>query len=85
MGYWSELGGLLLPPGSCIGPKFGFSRRLPTDLPWCAPLEWKIWVDLNLSGIALYILVLGSPLLPLSWERKVLIGHNNRVPRSVPQ
>ena len=39
MGSRSELEGLLLPPSSHLGPKFGFTRCLPREPPWCAPLE----------------------------------------------
>ena len=84
MGSRSELGGLLLHPGSCLGPKSVFSRCFPKDNPWCTPIECLIWVDLNLSGISLCILGLGAPGNPPFWSRKVLIGHQNRVPRSVP-
>ena len=56
MGSWSELRGLLLPPGSCLGSKSEFSGCLSREPLWCAPLEWKICVDLTLSGISLFIL-----------------------------
>ena len=38
MGYQLDLGGLLLSPESHLGPKSGFSRCLPREPPWCAPL-----------------------------------------------
>ena len=79
---WLELGGLLLPPGSCLGPRYRFSRCHPRELPWCAPLEWRIWVDMTLSGISICLLGKGNTCNPLSWARKVLIGYHNRVPRS---
>ena len=52
MGAWLDLGGLLLPLGSCLGPKSVLYRCLPKDHPLCAPLERLIWVDLTLSGIS---------------------------------
>ena len=78
-----ELVDIILPPGFCLGPKPGFSRCLPRELPWCAPLEWLIWVDLTLSGISLCLFWLCSPWNLPSWARKVLIGHQNQVTRSV--
>ena len=83
MGYQLELGGILLPPGSCHGPKSGFSRCIPRELPWCSPIEWLTWVDLILSGILSCVLGLGAPWNPPLWAGKVLIGHNNQNPRLV--
>ena len=51
MGSRLELGRLILPTGSFLGPKSGFYRFLFREPPWCTPLEWRIWVDLNLSSI----------------------------------
>ena len=65
-------------------PKMRISGCLPRDLPWCAPIEWQIWVDLTLYDILLCLLGIGAPWNPTSWARKVLIGHQNWVPRSVP-
>ena len=60
------------------------SRRcLPRKPPWCAPLGWKIWVDMPPSSISRYLLKIGAPCNPPLWSRKVLIGHQNRVMRSV--
>ena len=87
-GFWldsrSELGGLLLPPGSRLGSESGFSMCLRRRPPWYAPLRWKIWVDLTLSGTSQCLLGVSSPCNSPSWVRKVLIGHHNLVPRSVP-
>ena len=80
---WLELGGLLLPPWSCIETKYKFSRCLPTELPWWDHIEWWICMDTTLSSISWCILRLGTPCNSPSWKRKVLIGHYNRVPRSV--
>ena len=85
MGSQSKLEGLFLPPGSFFVPKPGFYRCLPREPPWCAPIEWRIWLDLKISGISLCILEIGAPCNTPSWARKVLIGHHNRVPRSVPR
>ena len=81
----SELRGIILPIGSCLGPKYGFYRYLPRDPPGCTPLGWRIWFYLTLSGISIRLLGIGNPCNPPSWARKVLIGHQNRVPRLVPQ
>ena len=81
---WSDLGVLLLPPGFCLGPKSGFSRCPPMEPPWCASIEWQIWLYLTHSCVSPCLLYLGSPCNPPSWERKVLIGHQNRVLALVP-
>ena len=73
MDSWLELVGLLLSPGYFLGPKSKFSRCLPRKLPLWAPF-WHIAMFLGL----------GAPWNPPSWEQKVLIGHQNRVPRLVP-
>ena len=41
MGYRSELGGLILTPGSCLGPILRFPRCLPRRPSWSAPLGWE--------------------------------------------
>ena len=63
--------------------KYSFYRCLPRETPWCAPLGWKIYVDLTLSSISQCILGIGAPCNSPLWARKVLIGPQNRVPRLI--
>ena len=76
-----DLGGILLPPGSRLVPRYIFSRCLPRRPPWCAPLGWKICMDLTFYGISRYLPGICAPWNPPSWARKVLIWHHNRVLR----
>ena len=85
MGYWSEIEDILLYPGSHLGPKYGWSRRLPRRIPWCAPPGWKLWFGLVISGISKYNLRIVAPWNSHLWEWKVIIGHYNQVPRLVPR
>ena len=82
--YWSQLIGLLLPPSSRLGPKSVFSMCIPSRSHWCVPLGWQIWLYLILSGISRCLLRLGAPWNPHLCVNKVLIGHQNHVPGSVP-
>ena len=83
MGSHLGLVGLILPLGSRLVPKSGVFWCLPREPPWCAPLGCKIWLDITFSGISSFILGIGAPCNLTSWARKVLIGYQNQVPRSV--
>ena len=52
MVYHSELGGLLLPPGSLPDPKYESSRCLPMWSPLCAPPGWWTGGCIPLYGIS---------------------------------
>ena len=67
-GLFLELWGILLPPGSLLGPKSEYYRYLPRGTPWCALPGWLTKVHLNFLNTSQLFLGIGALWNPTLWE-----------------